>query len=351
MTGSRRPLRVGIAGLGTMGLNHLRTLLARRDTIVTGLADTSEDARRHAAARCTGDVRLFTDTEGLVRGTRLDALIVAVPTSGHLAAATVALEAGVAVLLEKPIARTSAEGRVLVELADRTGTTLAVGHLERCNPGVRALAVALSEGVLSRVLSMRALRAGPFPGRHQDVGVAVDLATHDIDIMCQLVGEVPCEVTAVRLHHHDPSREDLVSGSLSFPSGALGSIDANWLSPSKRRELTVLGPEGMLELDYLSQALHLTRPSPGRAPGFLGGFAPTIAGDTSAMTVATGEPLVLQLDAFLAAVRGEAPVVATARDGLIALRIAEALLEAAESGRAVDPLADAQVVRTGSGSR
>ena len=129
-----------------------------------------------------------------------------------------------------------------------------------------------------------------------------------------------------------------MSGSLTFPSGTLGSVDADWLSPSKERRLGVLGPEGRFELDYLSQALTFTR---GResAPVFLGGFAPTIAGETSEIPVTRGEPLAIQLDGFLTAVRGEGPVNTTARDGLVALRVAEAMLESADTGRAIDPWA------------
>ncbi len=345
-----RRTRLGIVGLGIMGRNHLRNALERHDVVVAGVADPSPEARSHVAAMRPGGLAWFRDAQDLLADTRLDALIVAVPTHAHLAAATAAIEAGIAVLVEKPIARTSAEGWSLVERAERAGTPVMVGHVERANPGVTALAGALRAGALSRIHSVRAVRSGPFPDRPQDAGVAIDLATHDIDVMCHLLGELPSKVVGVSLRYHDPFREDLVSGTLTFPSGALGSIDADWLSPSKQRRLTVLGPEGRFELDYLSQTLTFTRAGDA-APVYLDGFAPTLAGDTTEVPVSRGEPLAIQLDGFVAAVRDGAPTAPTAREGLLALRVAEGLLESAEAGHAIDPWAGRPELTAGIGPR
>ena len=207
--------------------------------------------------------------------------------------------------------------------------------MERYNPAVLELGRLLHARWLTTVYSIASRRAGPFPARVRDVGVTVDLATHDVDMLCWIAGERPTRVYAELAKRKHASHEDLLFGLLHFPSGATGMLDVNWLTPAKRRQLVVVGEEGMFELDYLTQRLTFTR-SDLAHPELLGGYAPTFAGDVAEIPVETHEPLAAQLDAFVRAVRtGERPYV-DGEDGAWAVVMATALLDAAATRRPVD---------------
>ena len=338
----RAPLRVGLAGLGTMGRNHLRNLLARDDVLLAAVADPAAGVRAGALAAAGPGVRGFDDPAVMLAEEHLDALIVAAPTTLHFSVAMAALRAGVAVLVEKPIAATVEEGRQLVAAAEQSGTLLQVGHIERFNPAVRALAARLRDGALTRIYSIKTIRGGPLPERIRDVGVGIDLATHDIDIMCHLCGERPIRAYAESSQQVHTAHEDLLYGLLAFPSGTVGLMDVNWLTPEKQRRIVVLGAEGMFQVDYLSQSLTFTRGAATLSPTYLDGYAPTFAGETVTLPVEPAEPLRRELDAFFAAVRSGGPSPVSGRDGLMALTLAKLLLASAAEGRPLSvPLEDA----------
>ena len=330
---TRAKLRVGLVGLGSMGRNHLRNLAARDDVTLAAVADPNEDALALAADQ--SGARPYADPAEMLDEERLDALVVAAPTTLHHGIALHAIERGVPVLVEKPLATTVAEGRELVEAAGRRGVLLQVGHIERFNPAVLALGERLRGGALSRIFTIKTLRAGPFPARIRDVGVAVDLATHDVDIMCHLAGARPDRVYAETTQHIHTSHEDLVFGLLHFAGGTVGLLDVNWLTPEKQRRITVLGAEGMFQVDYLSQALTFTRGTAELSPTFLDGYAPTFAGETVQLPVTPAEPLRRELDAFFDAIRTGGPAAVPGSDGLWAVALANLLLESAAAHRPV----------------
>ncbi len=321
------PLRVGLAGLGSMGRNHLRNLVARDDVVLAAVADPSEGALTAAGEQT--DAHAYADPLEMLEEERLDALVIAAPTTLHHQIALAAIERSVPLLVEKPLATTVAEGRDLVEAAARRDVVLQAGHIERFNPAVLALGERLTGGALSRIYSIKTLRAGPFPARIRDVGVAVDLATHDVDIMCHLAGARPDRVYAETTQHVHTTHEDLVFGLLHFPGGTVGLLDVNWLTPEKQRRITVLGAEGMFQVDYLAQTLTFTRGTAELSPTYLDGYAPTFAGETVQLPVTPAEPLRRELDAFFAAVRNGGPAIIPGSDGLWAVALANLLLEAA----------------------
>lgn len=332
--GVGRPLRVGLVGLGMMGRNHLRILRGRSDVVVTAVADPAPEALASAAAQ-TG-ARPFSEPRALIEEVDLDAVIVAAPTTVHAPLALAALERGIPVLVEKPLAATVSEGLTLVRTARRRGVPLAVGHVERFNPAVRELGRLLGEGWLSAVHAISSRRAGPFPSRIRDVGVTIDLATHDVDILSWIAGERPSRVYAEMAQRIHTEHEDLLFGLLHFPSGATGMLDVNWLTPAKRRQLVVVGEEGMFELDYLTQRLTFTRATDATNPRLLGGYAPTFDEDVRVLPVSQAEPLALEVDDFLRAVRDGSRPTVDGMDGLWALAIAWSLLESAQRERPVD---------------
>jgi predicted dehydrogenase len=329
-----RELRVGLAGLGSMGRNHLRLLSGRSDARLTAVADPVPAALEAATAQ-TG-AQGFEEPLAMIAEAELDALVIAAPTTAHVPLALAAIERRIAVLVEKPLAATTDEAMLIVHEARASGVPVQVGHVERFNPAVLELGRLIGEGWLSTVYSIASRRAGPFPARIRDVGVTVDLATHDADILSWIAGERPARVygeTAQRIH---ATNEDLLFGLLHFPSGATGMLDVNWLTPAKRRQLVVVGEEGMFELDYLTQRLTFTRATDTTNPRLIGGYAPTFEGEVVELPVASAEPLASELDAFLGIVRRGGRPIVDAEDGLWAVAIATSLLASAEAGRAID---------------
>jgi predicted dehydrogenase len=288
------------------------------------------------AATATTTAQGFREPLAMVEEADLDALVIAAPTTAHVALALAAIERGIPVLVEKPLAGTVEEAMRIVAASRARGVRVQVGHVERFNPAVIELGRLLEAGWLSSVYAIASRRAGPFPARIRDVGVTVDLATHDVDILSWIAGERPLRVyaeTAQRIHG---THEDLLFGLLHFPSGARGMLDVNWLTPAKRRQLVVIGEEGMFELDYLTQRLTFTKGADTAHPTLIGGFAPTFEGDVAELPVARTEPLAAELDAFLGVVRsGDRPIV-DVEDGLWAVAVANALLESAASRQPVD---------------
>jgi predicted dehydrogenase len=174
------------------------------------------------------------------------------------------------------------------------------------------------------------------PERIRDVGVTIDLATHDVDILCFVAAERPVRVTAETAQRVHPDHEDLLFGLMRFPSGTVAMLDVDWLTPTKRRTLTVLGEEGMFELDYLSQKLTFTRGADVSKPKLIFGYAPTFAGETVELPVPGGEPLAAELADFVRVIRTGAQPKVSVEDGRVAVVLADALIRAARTGRAVD---------------
>jgi predicted dehydrogenase len=194
---------------------------------------------------------------------------------------------------------------------------------------MQALKQKLQEGVLGKVFQVFCRRTGPFPARIRDVGVVVDLAPHDVDIMRFLVGTNPQRVFAETERRIHTDHEDLLFAMLRFPEGVVGALEINWLTPTKVREVMVLGERGMFRVDDLLQDLYFFENA--QASNELHFPLVNLKGVSEGSMVKYAlqryEPLRAELQAFLKAVRGEAPVAVTGEDGLAALHLALALVE------------------------
>jgi predicted dehydrogenase len=327
-------IRVGLIGLGSMGRNHLRILASMEGARLVAVADPDETALAGATA-ATGALG-FAEPLALLAEADLDAVVIAAPTTTHVGLALAAIDRGIAALIEKPLAATPPEAEAIVAASRAKGVPIQVGHVERFNPAVLELGRLLGAGWLSSVYAVTSRRAGPFPARIRDVGVTIDLATHDVDILSWIARERPIRVyaeTAQRIH---ADHEDLLFGLMSFESGTVAMLDVDWLTPAKRRQLTVVGEEGMFELDFLTQRLTFTRASELTNPRLIAGYAPTFAGEVAELPVSNEEPLLAELAAFIHVVRtGDRPVV-DVEDGRWAVVLAHALLTSARDRRAVE---------------
>ncbi len=318
---SGEPLRAAVIGLGMMGANHARVLNELPDIDLVAVADLDPAAVGRATSGRTA--RGFTDAGRLLAEERPELVVVAVPTSMHLQTTLDALAAGAHVLVEKPIAPDREQAEQMIAAAEAGGRLLTVGHIERFNPAIRELSRRLDAGELGRVFQVRAARLGPFPARVRDVGVVVDLAPHDIDVMRYLLRAEPVRMYAETEQRIHTDHEDLFTGLIKFDTGAIGLLEINWLTPTKVRKLTVTGERGMYEADYLSQDL-VFYANPDREL--------VTEGEMTRRAVQRREPLAVELSEFASAIRsGGAPPV-DPRDALVAMLLARAMVDAALRG-------------------
>jgi predicted dehydrogenase len=316
-----------------MGRNHLRVISSHPDTILAAVADPTAEVLEAAVAQTRA--RGFADPLVMIATAELDGVVVAAPTNNHSALALAAIERGLPVLVEKPLAATVDDAIAIVAAARKRGVRVQVGHVERYNPAVLEMGRLIRAGWLSTIYAITSRRAGPFPARIRDVGVTIDLGTHDVDMLSWIAGERPVRVYAETSQRIHATHEDLAFGLMHFPSGATGFLDVDWLTPAKRRSLVAVGEEGMFELDYLTQRLTFTRSNVER-PQTIAGYATTFTGDVAEIPVVSVEPLRAQLDEFVRVLRtGDRPYV-DGEDGLWAVAIANALLTAAAERRPID---------------
>ena len=316
-------IRVAVIGVGAMGRNHARVYSDLPGTDLVGVVDLDRKAAEAVAEKY--GARAYTDFEALLDELHPDAVSVAVPTAQHCPVVLPIIERGVHVLIEKPIAFNIAEGEQIIAAAEQHAVKLMIGHIERFNPAVIALKAHLSAGELGRVFQIDARRQGPFPVRVVDVGAVIDLAVHDLDIMRYITGAEVIRAYAETERRIHSTREDLLTGLVRLSDGTVGTLTINWLTPTKIRELYVTGERGMFRVDYLTQDLYFYENAIARDGEWdtLRVLRGVSEGRMIRHVINKKEPLRAELEAFLAAVRGETPVLITGQDGLTALKLAE----------------------------
>lgn len=329
-------LRVGVIGAGSMGRNHVRVLRELDDLVdLVGVAEPDAAARQ---ALRRESAPLYASAEELLAAARPDAVVVAVPTAQHGRVGLLALWQGCHVFVEKPIAHTRDEGEALVAAAARAGRVLAVGHIERHNPAITEMKRRLDADELGRIFQAHVRRLGPFPARIRDVGVVLDLATHDIDVLRYILhGEVERVYAETEQKVHT-EHEDLLSALLRFSGGAVAALDINWLTPTKVRELSVTGERGMFTVNYLTQELtfyendiadttwHALRAIKGVGEG-----------NVTRLKIARQEPLRVELLDFIRAILEQRAPLVRGEDGLAALIVAQSIVRSGREHIALTP--------------
>ncbi len=329
-------MKVAVIGVGSMGYNHLRVYSEMGDVEVVGASDLNSERLQLVEDRFF--VNTYTSYEDLFEKEKPEAVSITVPTAEHEKVATYALEKGAHVLVEKPIAATIEEGKRLIALANKLDRQLMVGHIIRFNPAMQSLKTRLENGDLGKIFQIFCRRAGPFPARIRDVGVVVDLAPHDVDIMRFLTGMNPMRVYAETEQQIHTDHEDLLFGLLRFPDGITGALEINWLTPTKMRETLVLGEKGLFRVDDLMQDLYFYENT--QAVGEL--WSPFRAirgvseGSMTRFPIKRQEPLKAELLAFINAIREGHEMPVTGQDGLEALRLSLALVESGKTHQVIE---------------
>jgi predicted dehydrogenase len=304
-----RPLRVGVVGVGVMGSNHARVFTDLPGVELAGIADP--DAKQREWVSGMLDCPAFADVEELLAA-GIDAVTIAAPTHLHQQLAISCIKRGVHVLVEKPIAPSVAEGRAIIAAARHAGVVLMVGHVERFNPTVEAIKNAIRA---EDILSIAITRVGPFPPRMSNVGVVIDLAVHDIDLIRWFTESDIVEVQP-QLSNAVAEREDIALLQFRTASGVLAHINTNWLTPFKARNVTVATRNKYIMGDLLTRQV---------TECF--GFQPDGSYSMRHLSVGHAEPLRAELQAFVGAIRDgkESPV--TGQEAVASLEIAIRCLE------------------------
>jgi len=297
-------LRIAVVGVGHLGQHHTRILAAMPEVELVGVADIKADRARDVAAKYS--TTAYTDAAAF-RG-RVDAVCIATPTISHVDVAMPFVEAGAAVLVEKPLAVSLAEADRLVAAAAARRTVLATGHTERFNP---AVAAALPLVAQPRFIEVH--RLGTFPDRSLDIDVIFDLMIHDLDVLLAAVGSEVAAVEAVGVNVLTP-RVDIANARLRFASGCIANVTASRISRDRVRKVRFFQHDAYISIDYAAQEVEMYRLVAGN------GGRPEIQGGR--VDVVTDEPLRRELADFVGAVREQRPPLVTGADGRAALALA-----------------------------
>ena len=327
-------LNVAVIGVGSMGRNHARVFANLPNVNLVAVADVDASALYKVAR--TYRARPYADYRAMIDEETLDLVSLVVPTALHYPMAKEVIDHGIHLFIEKPFTLRVDEGKELIAAAEAKDLKLGVGHIERFNPAVIELKRRLEHGQLGSVYQIHARRVGPFPPRVDDVGVILDLATHELDIMEHITNSPISSLYAETERKIHSSHEDLLLGVLKFENGTVGVLDINWLTPTKIRELALLGERGMFLVNYLTQDFYFYENAftNGQWDG-LSMLMGVSEGRRIKYEVKRREPLRVELEDFVSCVLyGGRPEV-TGEEALRTVFLAQKMIESGDTGRVI----------------
>ena len=303
-------IRAGVVGVGYLGQHHARVLSGLTGVNLVGVADT-HSARAHEVSARLGTVA-YTDFRSLLD--RVQVVCIAVPTPLHHPIAKEFLNAGVDVLLEKPMTTTLQQADQLIEAAEKNGVLLQIGHLERFNSVIRSL-----DGKIQRPRFIESHRLGTFVERGTDVDVVLDLMIHDIDIILNLANSPVKSIHAVGIPVLS-SQVDIANVRIEFTSGCVANVTASRVSREKLRKIRIFQPDAYFSLDYVQQEVMVCR-------RIQSGGEPKPRLVVEKLEIQKEEPLLAEIRSFLECVRNRKRPLVSGREGREALRVALEILD------------------------
>ncbi len=298
-------INVGVIGVGAMGSNHARIYSELPEVKLVGIADVNKKTVEIISKKY--GIVAFTDYRKLLKK-NLDAVSVCTPTSLHEKISIDAIGAGCHVLVEKPISDTIAGARKIIATAKKRNVKLMVGYVERFNPIIPAIKKSIED---SKVISINIIRVGPFPPRLRNIGVVIDLATHDIDLIRYLTDSEPKKVHGFVSSKNVCDYDDAANLIFEMKNGILAQITANWLTPFKVREINVATKEKFIKGWFIEQKV--VEYSKYRENDFY---------TVHELPIRFSEPLKLELKTFIEGIKEDKEVPVSGYDGLKALEIA-----------------------------
>lgn len=244
-------LKVAVIGIGVMGKNHARIYNQMENVELVGVADIDNslfDKFSHIT-------KFYTSYEDMLRREKPDAVSIAAPTSKHREVAIYCIEKGVHCLIEKPIAATAEDARKILNCAYKQKIKIMGGHIENYNPAVKKLKKIIDDHLLGDILSITTRRVGPFAERVKDIGIVLDIGSHDIGVIQYLLEKTPIEIYS-KIGRRKNKKGDYAVLVLDYEN-LLATVELNWYTPKKIRTLTVTGSKGIAYLDYQTQEIEI----------------------------------------------------------------------------------------------
>ena len=320
----KKRLKTAVIGVGSMGSNHAR-IYSEISTLVA-IADIKPDIGKQIAGKY--NVSYYQDYKKMLFMEKPDAVSVVVPTIHHRDVAIDCLNLKIPTLLEKPIAPNISDAQEIIKAQQNSKTFLMIGHIERFNPAVIELKKLIEKGIFGQIVSLVVKRVGLYPPRVKDVNVVTDLAVHDLDIVCNLIGKLPVSIFATGGSGQNTHQIDYADIFLDFGTSSC-YIQANWITPIKIRTLSITGTSGYGELDYISQKLSLyqssfTRLIPQKFEEFMHKLGKS---KKIAVRIQKKEPLKLELINFLNSISEKQNPTVSGKQGETAVKLAATVLE------------------------
>ena len=327
-----KSVNIAVLGLGYMGQSHVRVLSSLAHTNLIAVCDIDDQKTRKIAKQYK--LRSYNNFEKLLSNEKLDAVSVCLPTALHLSASCVALAKKIAVFVEKPICSTVSEAKKLISIAKAENKPIMVGHIERFNPVVNEVKQRIKSGELGEVYQIHTQRVSPPTDLGVDVPVSVDLATHDIDIMLYLSGQEPERIYAESVSKLLKNNDSTIA-MIRFENGVIGLIEASWLYPIKKRTLSVLGEKGLYVADYITQELFFYKRNESlfKSNNYLNYAA--VKADVVKIAFDWREPLQIELESFVDALRFGRKMPVSGVEGLKALEIAHIFEKSSAQNRII----------------
>ena len=322
MTDPMVPVKVGVIGIGNMGWHHTRVLSLLKDADLVGVSDP--DSERGELAKAQFDCKWFADYREML--SEVEAVCIAVPTLLHHAVGMACLEAGLHVLIEKPIAASQEEAAALSESASRVDRLLQVGHIERFNPAFRELTKVVAN---EEVVVLEARRHSPHSDRANDVSVVLDLMIHDLDLVLELASASVVHLSAAGGRSSE-GPIDYVNATLGFDNGVVASLTASKMSHRKIRSLSAHCRGSLVETDFLNHTLHIHRRAHEWYSADHGELLYRNDGFIEEVSTTSIEPLYAELEHFLQCVRGRETPAVDGQQASRALRLADLIEQAVE---------------------
>ncbi len=327
-------LRAGLIGMGMMGVNHARVLSSLDGVELVGVVDPVAQP-----PRTLPNLRQFESVAELL-DQNVDYCVVAAPTAYHRDLALELAAAGVHALIEKPVTVDVETAHLVQKTFDEAGLVGAVGHIERYNAALQQARARIANGDLGEIYQISTRRQGPFPGRIADVGVILDLATHDIDLTAWVAQQEFAQVSAKTAHRSGRPHEDLVAVTGQLADGTVTNHLVNWLSPLKERVTTITGEEGAFVADTITADLTFFRNGVVPTDPGLARFRGVREGDVTRFAFPKPEPLRVEHENFRDAVLGLDADIVTLSQAASTVDVANAVARSARTGSSVsiDPL-------------
>lgn len=319
-------LKVAVIGVGAMGRNHVRSYSSLHGVRLVGVADVNEKQGRKIAK--SYHTRFYTRYLDLIETEKPQAVSIVVPTSLHYQVSMDCIKRGISVLVEKPLTSTIGEAKKLVCEAKKRKVVLLAGHIERYNPVIVKLQKLINSGEFGDILSIVVKRVGLYPPRISDVNVVTDLAVHDLDIICSLLGKTPSKIYARGGKVLNNKRIDHAEIFLDFNRLSC-FIQVNWITPVKIRTLSITGKKGYAEIDYVAQKLDIYKSNnnTGQPAGFQEFLSKFGSPRKEQIRLKGEEPLRLELEDFIQAVLLKRPTLVTPEEGVRAVILSQAVLK------------------------